>query len=377
MKSIFLLILLSIYFINCKLPFFNLIKTKKGISEEKKITYVYGHINPDTDAISSAIILCDYLQQKYPQKIFIPGRLGEINKETEYALNYFKFNVPKLITDPVEADEVILVDHNNPTQSIKFDKANIIGLIDHHAITGFYTNNPINIITKPIGCTATILYELYNNNNITISEGIGGLIISAIISDTLLLKSAITTQEDIDAVENLSSYFDINYKTFGLELLKRGTDVSDLTEEKIINLDSKSYKVNGYDIQIAFLNMIEVDSFLKDRKEKLLVEINKFVKDNKKQLFTLVIVDIINLDSTVLAEGKYIDVLEKAFNVTVVDNQVFLKGITSRKKEVYPKLAEVFNSLPEYDKDNSNDKDISSYVKINWILILFLVYLFK
>ena len=148
MKSIVLLILLSIYFINCKLPFFNLIKTKKGISEEKKITYVYGHINPDTDAISSAIILCDYLQQKYPQKIFIPGRLWEINKETEYALNYFKFNVPKLITDPVEADEVILVDHNNPTQSIKFDKANIIGLIDHHAITGFYTNNPIKILNQ-------------------------------------------------------------------------------------------------------------------------------------------------------------------------------------------------------------------------------------
>ena len=374
MKSIFLLILLSIYFINCKLPFFNLIKTKKGISEEKKITYVYGHINPDTDAISSAIILCDYLQQKYPQKIFIPGRLGEINKETEYALNYFKFNVPKLITDPVEADEVILVDHNNPTQSIKFDKANIIGLIDHHAITGFFTNNPINIITKPIGCTATILYELYNNNNITISEGIGGLIISAIISDTLLLKSAVTTQEDIDTVENLSSYFDINYKTFGLELLKRGTDVSDLTEEKIINLDSKSYKVNGYDIQIAFLNMIEVDSFLKDRKEKLLVEINKFVKDNKKQLFTLVIVDIINLDSTVLAEGKYIDVLEKAFNVTVVDNQVFLKGITSRKKEVYPKIAEEFEILPEYE-DEDGGKNNSNNIKFNFMLLFILLIL--
>ena len=132
--------------------------------------------------------------------------------------------------------------------------------------------------------------------------------------------------------------------------------------------------VNGYDIQIAFLNMIDVDSFLKDRKEKLLVEINKFVKDNKKQLFTLVIVDIINLDSTVLAEGQYIDVLEKAFNVTVVDNQVFLKGITSRKKEVYPKLAEEFEILPEYE-DEDGGKNNSNNIKFNFMLLFILLIL--
>ena len=373
----FLFLIISFFHINCKLPFFNLRPSNKRLSSEKNITYLYGHLNPDTDAISSAIILADYLNKTNYKNLVKPCRLGELNKETKFALETFNTPIPDLITDPSEADEVILVDHNNPSQSLKFSEANIVALIDHHAITGFYTSNPINILTKPLGCTCTILYELYKSNNIEISNSTAGLMVSAIISDTLLLKSAITTQEDIDTVKNLSKNFGIYYETYGKELLARGADVSDLTEEQIINLDSKAYEVNGYNIQIAFLNSVDVEGLLNKRKAKLLTEINKFIENNKKQLFSLVIVDIYEMNSTVLADGEYIDAVEKAFNVTLNENEAFLKGITSRKKEVYPKLAEVFNSLPEYDKDNSNDKDISSYVKINWILILFLVYLFK
>jgi manganese-dependent inorganic pyrophosphatase len=146
-----------------------------------------------------------------------------------------------------------------------------------------------------------------------------------------------------------------------------------LTEEQIIKLDSKSYEVNGYNIQIAFLNSVDVESFLKQRKSKLLNEINKFNIENKKQLFTLVIVDIFNFNSTVLASGEYVNVVEKAFNVTLVDNEAFLKGITSRKKQVYPKIAEIFYSLPEYDNDEEN---FSINIRINLILIVLMVLIF-
>ena len=380
MKAVFLLILLLLFFITkCKLPFFNLIRKNNGLSEEKNITYIYGHINPDTDAITAPIILAEFLRQKGSNKNIVPCRLGELNKETKFILERFQVDIPQLITDPQEADEVILVDHNNPSQSIDFEKANIVGLIDHHAITGFYTNEPINIITEPLGCTSTILYELYISNNITIPQYIAQLMVSAIISDTLLLKSAITTQKDIDTLKILADIAEIEYEDFGRELLSQGANVSDLTEEEIINLDSKSYKVNGYNIQIAFLNSVDVTSFLKERKSKLLDEINEFNKKNKKQLFTLVIVDILEMNSTVLACGEYVNALEKAFNVTLVDNEVFLKGITSRKKEVYPKLAEEFESLPEY-KDNSDDevpntKNSCIKNKVNLMLILILFYL--
>ena len=375
MKECFLLFLFLLFNINCKLPFFNLLPRNKKLSSEPNLTYIYGHLNPDTDSISSAIILSDYLNKTGSQNLIIPCRVGELNKETKYALKTFNVTEPKLITDPSEADEVILVDHNEPSQSLNFNDAKIVGLVDHHAITGFFTKDPINIITKPIGCTCTILYELYKSNNIEIPYHIAGLMVSAIISDTLLLKSAITTQADIDAVIDLSDKYDIQYLNYGRQLLSEGADVSDLNEEQIINLDSKSYKVNGYNIQIAFLNSVDVDSLLKARKNKLLTEINKFNEKNKKQLFTLVIVDIFKFDSTVLVSGEYISVVEKAFNVKVIDNQAFLKGITSRKKEVYPKLAEVFYSLDEYENDEDED-NISIHIKRNWLLLLVIMFLF-
>ena len=360
------------YYINCKLPFFNILFP---LSQEKNITYIYGHINPDTDAISSAIIIADFLSQKYPNKSFIPGRLGDLNKETKYALESFNFSEPIKIDDPSGADQIILVDHNSPGQSLDFEKANIVGLIDHHAITGFYTNDPINIITKPVGCTCTILYELYKTNNIEISKTIAGLIISAIISDTLLLKSPITTEEDINAVTTLSEYIDLEYENFGRELLKRGCDVSDLTAEEIISLDAKFYQVNGYKMQIAFLNNDDISDFLGKRKKGVLEAINNFVEANKMQLFILVIVDIYNMDSTCLVGGKYIESVEKAFNVTIIENESFLKGITSRKKQVYPKLAEYFEEMPEYEEGESdtNNKEI---IKINWLLLIYaLIYI--
>jgi len=362
-----LLLLVSLYHINCKLPFFNILSEKDPLFQEKNITYIYGHKNPDTDSISSAIILADLLSQKYPDKVFIPGRLGDLNKETKYALELFNFSEPIKIDDPSGADQIILVDHNSPAQSLDFDKANIVGLIDHHAITGFYTNDPITIITKPVGSTSTILYELYKSNNIKIPKKIAGLIISAIISDTLLLKSPITTEEDRDAVTNLADYADVIIENYGFDLLKRGCDVTDLTEEEIINLDSKFYKVNGYKIQIAFLNSVEVSDFLKTRKNQVLKAINNFVETNKMQLFILVIVDIMDMDSTCLIGGQYVESVEKAFNVTVVENEVFLKGIASRKKQVYPKLAEYFEEMPEYKETNTNNKEI---IKINWLLLI-------
>ena len=373
MKVLILLFIILLLDVNCKLPFFNLQPRNKRLSQEPNITYIYGHLNPDTDSICSALVLADYLKQTGSKNIVIPCRVGELNKETKYALKFFNATEPQLIIDPREADEVILVDHNEPSQSLNFKNAKVVGLIDHHAISGFYTKDPINIITKPIGCTSTILYELYKSNGIEISYKIAGLIVSAIISDTLLLKSAITTQDDIDAVGNLSAKYKIPVEDYGRELLSVGSDVSDLTEEQIIKLDSKSYEVNGYNIQIAFLNSVDVESFLKQRKSKLLNKINKFNIENKKQLFTLVIVDIFNFNSTVLASGEYVNVVEKAFNVTLVDNEAFLKGITSRKKQVYPKIAEIFYSLPEYDNDEEN---FSINIRINLILIVLMVLIF-
>jgi manganese-dependent inorganic pyrophosphatase len=336
------------------------------------ITYIYGHINPDTDAILSPIVLADFLKKRGSPNNIIPCRLGEVNKETKFALNYFKVNSPRLIMDLSGADEVILVDHNAPSQSLDFKNANIVGVIDHHAITGFESEKPIDIITKPVGCTCTILYELYMQYNISISDSIAGLIISAIISDTLLLKSSITTEQDIQALKTLSERIGIDYLNYGRSMLMAGTEISDLNEYEIIELDSKNYKVNGYSIQIAFLNSVDISKVLY-RKAKLLEEIDKFINKNKLELFMLVIVDIMEMDSTALVRGNITNVVETAFNVEIIDSEVFLKGVSSRKKDVYPKIANVINEMPEYNDIKTNDYHIIKFNTILYLILLLLV----
>ena len=367
MKAILIInIFISFNYITCNFPFINLLK-ENYTQTDTKTTYIYGHKSPDTDTIASSIILADFLKKMGNKNKIVPCRLGNLNKETKYVLNFCKVETPILIKDLSGSDESYLVDHNSPTQSLDFKNANIVGLIDHHAMTGFETTNPIKIITKPVGCTCTILYQLYKQYNISISENIASLMVSAIISDTLLLKSPITTEEDIYAVENLANEIGMNYKDYGYNMLEAGVDISDMTESEIINLDSKAYKVNGYNIQIAFLNSLNPTEVLL-RKEKLLEEINNFIRKKNIQLFVLTIVNILDLDSTILVSGKLIDAVESAFHCTIKNNEAFLKGISSRKKEVYPYIANEIKKLEEYNSYR--------WINFNSLLIIFIISLF-
>ena len=357
-KRIFpFLLFSSLFTINYSLPFFN-DNIRNENATNGKTTYIFGHKSPDTDTIASSIALADYLKKAGNQNEIIPCRLGELNKETKYVLKAFVADTPLLLTNLSETDEVILVDHNDPSQTLDPENSNVVGLIDHHALTGLITSNPIKIISNPIGCTSTIIYELFKENNISISNQTAGLMLSAIISDTILLKSKTTTNEDIDAFNYLTEFTGINSTKYGLEMLIAGTNVSDYSEYDIITVDSKAYTVNGYPIQIANVNSANV-SEITERKTKLLEEIDKYIKDNNKELFVLTIVDIINMDSTIFVKGNLSNVVETAFNVTLKDNEAFLKGITSRKKEVYPPISKVINELPE-NKDNPSYSSSSS-----------------
>ena len=286
MKTSLLAILFFILFnMQYSLPFFPR-DIKDGNATETKTIYIFGHKSPDTDTISSSIALTDFLKRIGDPNNIIPCRLGELNKETKYVLDYFKVESPKLITNVSEADEVILVDHNDPSQSLDSQNANYVGLLDHHAITNFITTNPIKIITNRVGCACTIIYELYRENNITIPKEIAGLMLSAIISDTLLLKSTTTTNGDIIAVQNLSEFIGINYTKYGYDMLLAGTNTSDYSEYEIITIDSKAYTVNGYPIEIAKIKSVNTTEILV-RKKKLLEEIDKYIINKKRNYLYL------------------------------------------------------------------------------------------
>ena len=294
---------------------------------------VFGHKNPDTDTICSSIVMAN-LQTKLLGEEVVPCRLGEINEETKYALNYFNVEAPKLIEKVEEGQKVILVDHNEFTQSVDgIENAKILAVVDHHRINNFQTSEPLFYYAQPVGCTSTVLFELFNTNNIKIEQNIAGLMLSAIISDTLLLKSPTTTDKDKKAVEELAKIANIDLSTYGLDMLKAGTNLDKYTEQELINLDAKSMEKDNFKYIIAQVNTVSIPDVLK-RKEKIEEEINKVIKEKGLCLFVFVITDIVNSNSTAIVLGERTDVISKTYEIK--DNLAEMPGVVSRKKQVLP-----------------------------------------
>ena len=294
---------------------------------------VIGHKNPDTDSICSSLAMAN-LQSKIRGEEVISCRLGEINEETKYALNYFKVEAPKLIEKVDEGQEVILVDHNEFTQSVEgIEKAKILAVVDHHRINNFQTSEPLFYYAQPVGCTATVLFELYKSNDVDIEPQIAGLMLSAIISDTLLLKSPTTTDKDKKAVEELAKLANVDISKYGLEMLKAGTNLDKYTEEELINLDAKTMEKEGIKYIIAQVNTVSIPDVLK-RKEKIEQEINKEITSKGLSLFVFVITDIVNSNSTAIVLGDRTDAISKTYEIK--DNLAEMPGVVSRKKQVLP-----------------------------------------
>lgn len=302
----------------------------------KKEVYVFGHKNPDTDSISSAISLAYLLNKLDNTKEYIAKRLGDSNLETEFALNYFKTNLPEYIED-VSDKEIVLVDHNERTQTANgFENAIVLGLYDHHKISNFNVSEPLYAILKPYGCTATILYEMYVENNVEIPSNIAGLMLSAIISDTLLFRSPTCTKKDIEVAQNLSKIAKISdLEKYGMEMLKKGADLSSKSTYEILNMDMKEFDINGKIFKIAQVNSFDVKELL-SKKEMFLDEMNKENKDT----YIFAITDVLNENSYALVVGD-IQYVEKAYGVKIQDNEVFLEKFVSRKKQIVPPLMNI------------------------------------
>ena len=294
---------------------------------------VFGHKSPDTDTICSAIVMAD-LQTKIRGKKVIPCRLGEINEETKFALKKFNAEAPKFIEKVEEGQKVILVDHNEFSQSVEgIENAKIEAVVDHHRINNFETSEPLFYYAQPVGCTSTILFELYSSNNIEIPAQMAGLMLSAIISDTLLLKSPTTTEKDKKALEALAKIADVDVNIYGLEMLKAGTNLDKYTEDELIRLDAKKIEKEDIKYVIAQVNTVSIPDILK-RKEKIEQEINKEILAKGLSLFVFVITDIIKSNSEAIVLGDRTDVIAKSYEIK--DNIAVMPGVVSRKKQVLP-----------------------------------------
>lgn len=296
---------------------------------------VFGHKNPDTDTICSAIAYAE-LKNKLGKDVKA-ARLGEINEETKYALNYFKVEKPELVEN-VAGKEIILVDHNERTQTAEgFEEAKVLELIDHHRISNFNVDEPLYARLEPVGCTATIILKLFKENNLVPSKETAGIMLSAIISDTLLFKSPTCTECDVKAGKELAEIAGVNTDEYGLEMLKAGTALGDKSEAELLNMDMKIFEIDGAKIAVAQVNTVNESEVL-ERKEKLLAEIDNIIAKEGLKFFMFAITNILSNDSVALVSGDGNDIIEKAFGEKVDSNLVTLKGVVSRKKQIIPPL---------------------------------------
>ena len=303
---------------------------------------VFGHQNPDTDAIASAISLA-YLQRELGVNAEAVA-LGKASEETQFALDYFNTPAPRVIDEvSSETDEVMLVDHNEFQQSVSdIERLTVLAVVDHHRITNFQTSNPLYYRAEPVGCTNTIILKMFKEHNVTIPKEIAGLMLSAIVSDSLLFKSPTCTPEDIKAAEELAEIAEVNITEYGLNLLKAGTNTDTKTSEELLNGDAKTFPMGKYNVRIGQVNVVDVNDVVK-RKTELLKTMNSEIEKNNFDLVMLIITDILNSTSVAIVDGKQTKAMEHTFDKLVVDHVIELPGVISRKKQVVPQLTETLN----------------------------------
>ncbi|MGX7031648.1 manganese-dependent inorganic pyrophosphatase [Vagococcus zengguangii] len=302
---------------------------------------VFGHQNPDTDTIASAISMA-YLQQQLGVDAEAVA-LGEMNEETAYALNEFGVAPLRIIESAkAETTEVMLVDHNEAQQSVgDIKEVDVLAVVDHHRIANFETANPLYYRAEPVGCTNTIIYKMYQEHEVAIPKDVAGLMLSAIISDTLLFKSPTCTEEDVKVAEKLAAIAEVDMETYGLNMLKAGTNLATKSDEDLLNMDAKSFNMGDKVVRIGQVNTVDVQDVL-SRQASVETAMAGQNEANGYDLFVLIVTNILDSDSVILVVGEPKENVEKAFNVTLENNTALLKGVVSRKKQVVPQLTESF-----------------------------------
>jgi len=306
--------------------------------ENNEKIYIIGHKSPDTDSICSAIAYSHFLCELGENAL--ASRSGDMNPETEFVLNYFKVSPPELLTD-AGGKKLILVDHNEAAQSPdNIENAEILEVIDHHKIA-FKHAEPIYFRTEPVGCTATIIAWEYADYDIEMPSEIAGILLSAILSDTVVFKSPTTTEDDVKTAEMLAGIANIeDIEKFGIEIKKAKSILSGIDAESIIYSDFKDFDFSGKKVGIGQVEVVDMKEVY-ERKNELINKLNEIKGGKNYNLILLMATDIMSGGSELLCSGET-EYIAKAFGKEVKNNSVYIEGMMSRKKDVVPALEKAF-----------------------------------
>jgi len=299
--------------------------------------HIVSHKSPDTDSIVATIVYSKLLNKQGIDAV--PVKLGELNKETEFLLDKFDVEAPKTVKKLDEGAKVVLVDHNEPSQSIEnLAELNLVGIIDHHKFS-INTNTPLYIRSEAIGSTCSIVYKLYKEAGIELEKVDAQLLIAGIISDTLYFRSPTTTEEDRKILEELDKFVQFNsLEDFSLDLFNAKSDLGDLTIVEMVKLDYKVFTFAGKKYGIGVMETTNAQFGL-DRKSEVVSTLQQIKKEDNLAGVFFSILDILNEENLTLFPGKFEkDLLVKVFGASIEADVAKLGSVLSRKKEMVPRI---------------------------------------
>ena len=299
--------------------------------------YVFGHKNPDSDSIVGALSL-SYLKNQVESEEYIPARQGEISAETEFILKQFGYEdkVPVLKTS-VAGEKVFIVDSTDKAHfQDDIDEATILGIADHHKLGDLQTDTPLEAWIRPIGCSNTVIYEMYNSYGVEVPKEMAGMMMMAILSDTVIFRSPTCTKVDTKAVKELAQIAGVeDYKKLAMEMFIVKSAVDGASARDLNTRDYKEFDMNGTKVGVGQLEMVDI-SVLEPREEELMEDMKKMKEENGLHTVLILLTDIMKEGSKLLVVSDDASKIEKAFNVKLEYNKAWLDGVLSRKKQVIP-----------------------------------------
>ena len=303
--------------------------------------YVVGHKSPDTDSVAAAISYANLKNRLGMPEIYVPAAAGTINNETKFVLEHFGVPVPETITDG-KGKKIVLVDHNEVGQAVdNIKEATLMEVVDHHKIGDITTPSPIFFHNEPVGSTATIVSAMYDQYKVPITREMAGVMISAILSDTVLFKSPTCTDKDKAEVEKLAKIIGEDYMQYGIAMLTAKSDISSKNARDIVKGDYKHFDFAGTKAGIGQIEVMDL-SVLAPRKKEILEDMEKVRKEEGLSFVLIMLTDVMKEASDLLFVGTPVDKFEKAFDGKMENSSIYKKGVLSRKKQVIPPLEAAF-----------------------------------
>lgn len=301
---------------------------------------VIGHMNPDTDSIVSAIAAADLYARRGID--VTPAAQGAPAPETEFVLKKFGLTAPQVVTD-VAGKDIFLVDFSDLAQAPKgMDSATVLGIVDHHKLGDVTTASPLEAWIWPVGCTGTVLKNMYDFYGVELSRNIAGGLLCAILSDTVIFKSPTCTEADKKAVAELAAIASVDdVVALGMEMFKVKSAVDGTPMRDLVFRDYKDFDMNGNKVGIGQLEVVDL-SILDAVKDGLREEIARVKGEKGNHSVFLLLTDIMKEGSEMLIISDDPAVVEAAFGVKVEGDSVWLPGVMSRKKQVVPNFEKAF-----------------------------------